>query len=151
MKLIKLLIILITSIVFISCNTEQTESREVNQQLKEERILLESESNALKSSIETMYKHRLELVEEVKELQSINKDSQYIIKLMIKQSTFTLSLSEHMKNSANAIYLEIPVQYDYYRLLKVSDNITDNFKIGSFIVDGDFSNLRVEVVDKRIQ
>lgn len=79
------------------------------------------------------------------------KTPKYIVKFEIKQGTFTLDPFEHIKNSMNAIEVEIPVDRDYYDVLKIGQDLTDAFKWGSLVMDGDFSNLHMRVVSKRIE
>lgn len=75
----------------------------------------------------------------------------YIVKFQIKQGTFTLNPWEHIKNSMNAIEVEIPVDREFYNTLKIDQDLTDAFKWGSLVFDGDFSNLHMRVVGKRIE
>lgn len=75
----------------------------------------------------------------------------YIVKFEIKQGTFTLDPWEHVKNSMNAIEVEIPVDREFYNALKIDQDLTDAFKWGSLVMDGDFSNLHMRVKSKRIE
>ena len=79
------------------------------------------------------------------------KEIKYIVKFKIKQGTFTLDIFEHAKNEMNSIEIEIPVNKDYYNKLTIGQDITDSFKWGSLIVNGDFSTLHMKVVGKRIE
>jgi hypothetical protein len=75
----------------------------------------------------------------------------YIVKLEIKQSTFTLDIFEHIKNQVNAIEMEIPVDKRFYDSVRIGQEINRGFKYGSLIFNGDFSTLKVKVIGKRIQ
>ena len=75
----------------------------------------------------------------------------YILTLEIKQATYTLNIGEHIKNSINAISLQIPVSKKFYNSVSVGTRISNDFKYGSLVFNGDFSELRVTVKDKQIR
>ena len=79
------------------------------------------------------------------------RDPKYIVKFKIKQGTFTLDIFEHAKNEMNSIEIEVPVNRDYYNSLSIGRDITDSFKWGSLVIDGDFSTLHMKVIDKRVE
>lgn len=79
------------------------------------------------------------------------REPKYIVKFKIKQGTFTLDIFEHAKNEMNAIEIEVPVNRDYYNRLSIGQDITDSFKWGSLVMDGDFSTLHMKVIGKRIE
>lgn len=81
----------------------------------------------------------------------LGREPKYIVKFKIKQGTFTLDIFEHAKNEMNAIEIEVPVNRDYYNRLSIGQDITDSFKWGSLVMDGDFSTLHMRVVGKRIE
>jgi hypothetical protein len=80
-----------------------------------------------------------------------NGTAKYIITLNIKQSHFTLDLSQHLKDEMNDISIQLPVDKEYYDSVKVGDTIADDFRIGSLIMCGSFGNWDVTVEDKCIQ
>lgn len=73
-----------------------------------------------------------------------------VVTFKIKQSTFSLGIGEHIKNEVNKQFLQIPVDCDFYNTLNVGQELHNEFKIGSFIFDGDFSRLKITVHDKKI-
>lgn len=77
-------------------------------------------------------------------------DDMCVVTFKIKQSTFTLSISEHLKNEANKQFLQIPVDCDFYKTLSVCQELHNEFKVGSFIFNGDFSRLKNTVENKQI-
>ncbi len=79
------------------------------------------------------------------------REPKYIVKFKIKQGTFTLDIFEHVKNEMNSIELEVPVSKSYYDALRINQDLTDAFKWGSLVMDGDFSTLHMRVVGKRIE
>lgn len=74
----------------------------------------------------------------------------YLVTLDIRQSTFTLSPGEWIKNRVNAMEMTIPVDKRFYDKVKPGQELSKNFKWGSFWIDGDFSKLKVTVKSKKI-
>ena len=73
----------------------------------------------------------------------------YVLRLKIKQSTVTLDIWEHVKNSMNAIEMSIPVEKSYWESQRTGNKLSDQWKPGSLLFNGDFSKLVVTVVDKK--
>lgn len=95
---------------------------------------------------------------EVSELENItvekkeeNGTAKYVLTLEIKQSHFTLDISEHLKDSMNAIEIQIPVDKEYYDSVEVGQNIADEFRMGSLVFKGTFGDFKVSVIKKEIQ
>ena len=131
---------------------ENMESRERNDRLMKERKQLEVEVNGNRNINEQLKRQHKALVEQ------INKDkfalaasnTIYIVKIKIHQTTYTLDLEEHIKNKINDIEFEIPVDKAYYDKCSIGQKVSDpGLKIGSLLVDGDFSKLKVKITGKR--
>ena len=75
----------------------------------------------------------------------------YIVELEVKQSHFTLDLSEHAKDAMNKLTLEIPVDKDYYDNVYVGQEISNNFRMGSLLMKGSFGKWKVTVKNKYIK
>lgn len=74
----------------------------------------------------------------------------YLVTLQLKQSTFTLDLGEHIKNKMNAVTMTIAVDKRFYDKVKVGQELSNTFKSGSLLFNGDFSRMKVTVTNKRI-
>ena len=131
---------------------ENMESRERNDKLMKERQQLEVEINGNININEQLKLQHKTLVEQ------INKDkfalaasnTIYIVKIKIHQTTYTLDLEEHIKNKINDIEFEIPVDKSYYDNCSIGQNVSDpGLKLGSLLVNGDFSKLKVKIIGKR--
>ena len=84
--------------------------------------------------------------------QTTNTNVMYVVKFKIHQTTYTLDLGEYIKNRMNDIEFEIPVDKAYYDRCKVGDLINDpKLKIGSLIMNGDFSALKIYISGKSIK
>lgn len=75
----------------------------------------------------------------------------YIVEFEIKQSHFTLDISEHLKDSINKLTFEVPVDKDYYNKVYVGQQITDSFRMGSFVMKGSIGKWKITVKNKHIK
>lgn len=150
----KFILILLTVIAFTSCDEIRMQERA---DLKDEINNLRYEKNNLSKSVENLRETNTILMNEVSNLRteksafSSEYEPVYLLTLEIKQSTFTLDLAEHAKNAINAITLQIPVSYTFYNKVSIGQNISEEFKYGSLILNGDFSKLKVKVKNKEIK
>ncbi len=81
---------------------------------------------------------------------TFNESKMYIIEFEVKQSHFTLDVSEHFKDSMNKFTFEVPVDKEYYNSLRVGQEISNNFRMGSFIMKGSIGKWKITVKNKRI-
>ena len=131
---------------------ENMESAERNNRLMNERKQIEFEINANKN-----INYRLKQQYDVLNKQ-INNDkfalavskTIYIVKIKIHQTTYSLEIEEHIKNKINEVEFEIPVDKAYYDNCSIGQRVTDpGMKLGSLLVDGDFSKLKIKIIGKR--
>ena len=144
-------------IVFLSACVMIMSFTACHEYTESEKISLQRECEALERQKVLTQKHLTDLQQRVVDLEmtrnaySSGKNIKYIVKFKIKQGTFTLDIFEHVKNNMNAIEIEIPVDKGFYDKLKINQDITNSFKWGSLIFNGDFSNLHMKVIGKRIE
>ena len=112
---------------------------------------LNAEIDGLKAEISELENQRDSLKSEIADIKVDNGTAKYIVTFNIKQSHFTLDLSEHMKDEMNDISIQIPVDKDYYDSVNIGDTITDDFRMGSLIMKGSFGNWDITVENKEIQ
>ena len=151
----KLLIFLALTLSLISCgeNYHRTQISE----LKQEHKTLSTQVSHLRNSCDNLRQSQHYLSAQVRELETEKRalsngyEPSYILTLEIKQTTYTLDIGEHIKNSINAISMQIPVSKKFYNSVKIGTRISDDFKYGSLVFNGDFSELRVTVKDKQIR
>ena len=72
----------------------------------------------------------------------------YYIKLKFTQSSFTLNLVQHWKDSANAFSITIPTTKKFYDSVKVNQELSSKFKTASFLINGRIGNRKIIVEDK---
>ena len=140
------------AITLTACYTDEDKAK-----LQEECKVLVQQKKNLQTNVLKLYKDIDALNTEINELKfqkntlKTGREINYIVKFRIKQSTFTLDIFEHIKNGVNAIELELPVNKAFYDRVSVGTKISKSFKMGSLIFDGDFSNLNITVIGKRIE
>ena len=126
-----------------SCSsTEEVLSAEVEK--------LQEDVNHLKIDISRLEAERQRLATEVTDAKIEVGEAKYVLTLHIKQTHFSLDLTEHLKDAMNDIYLQIPVDKEYYDSIDVGTVIDNSFRVGSFIWKGSFGSWRITVYDKEI-
>lgn len=115
------------------------------------REYLNAEIDGLKAEISELENQRDSLKSEIADIKVENGTAKYVITFNIKQSHFTLDLSEHMKDAMNDISIQIPVDKEYYDSVEVGDTIADDFRIGSLVMKGSFGSWDITVKNKEIQ
>lgn len=78
----------------------------------------------------------------------LNAETVHYITLKFTQSSFTLSLSQHIKDSANTFYLTIPTTKKFYDSVKEGQVLGSKFKGASFLINGNIGSRKV-IVDKK--
>lgn len=118
----------------------------------------QSKIDSLKQQISELQVQKSELESEIYSLENIiaekkeeNGTAKYVLTLEVKQTHFSLKISEHLKDSMNAIEIQIPVDKEYYDSVEVGQNIADEFRMGSLVFKGTFGNFKVSVIKKEIQ
>ena len=148
----KFLIFAMFAVIFTACYTDDDKAR-----LQEECKALSQEKSNLQSNVSRLNDNISYLNTQIHDLQiqknalESGREIKYIVKFQIKQDTFTLDIFEHIKNEMNSIEIEIPVNKAFYDRLSVGQDITDSFKWGSLVFNGDFSTLYMRVTGKRIE
>lgn len=119
--------LLFLPILFYSCagNSEM-------EQLKKENAALSVQIQALKSG-------------------SSAKPLKYILKIRLKQASFTLNVKKHIQNAVNSVDFEIPVDKEFYDSVSRGTEIIDDFRFGSLILSGSFGDWEMTVKDKEIR
>ncbi len=84
-------------------------------------------------------------------IETVIEDSstRYILELRLRQERFSLNPFSHMKDAMNAIEFEIPVDKEFYDSVKEKQDIVNDFRSGSFIMEGTWSDWTLKVIKKR--
>lgn len=148
-------VFLFLAVLLVSCFPSHIEND--IKELKQERAALRREKQALVDFNDNMRSSKSELEEEVALLRAEKgalangREPKYIITLEIKQGTFTLDIGEHIKNNINKVKMDIPVSRDFFDSVYTGTEINKSFKYGSLFFNGDFSELKVKIIGKRIE
>lgn len=143
-KIIAVLLISVICISFAGCASEE---ENLNANINE----LNTKVEQLKSEIAELEETRDTLKAEITDIKVESGTAKYIVTLNIKQSHFTLDLSEHLKDSMNDISIQLPVDKEFYDSVNVGDTINDSFRMGSLIFKGSFGSWKVTVEKKEVK
>lgn len=138
-RLLSAALAVVMAVCLVGCG-EQAQVDLLKQQISE----LETKKSELESKVS-------ELENTVAEKKEESGTAKYVLTLKVKQTHFSLKISEHLKDSMNAIEIQIPVDKEYYDSVEVGQNIADEFRMGSLVFKGTFGNFKVSVVGKEIQ
>jgi len=144
-----LLTLLTLPFLFVSCNKTKDDVDNIQREydtIKAQSDMYREQANNLNKSIEELRKTQYHLSQLSK-----GKKPLYVLLLNVHQSNFTLDISQHIKNSMNSSEFQIPVSEDYYNNVKEGEDLSDEFKLGSFIMSGKWGNIKVTVVKKEIK
>lgn len=121
-----------------------------NDSLSLQKDELISDINILKSEISELETEKELVKSEIVDMKEKNGTAKYVITFEIKQTHVSLSLSKHLKDDLNKITVDIPVDKEYYESFSIGDVISNEFRMGSFIMRGSFGNWKITVADKFI-
>lgn len=145
MKVIIMFVLTVTICISLAgCMSEE-------EMLNDNIAALETRVSELKTEISNLETERDIISNEITDIKVENGTAKYIITFNIKQSHFTLDLSQHLKDEMNDISIQIPVDKEYYDSVEIGDTIADDFRVGSLIMQGSFGNWDITVEDKTIQ
>ena len=145
-----LLLVMVTFLF--SCESSKDVKEDI-ESLRKERAELQNErawlikTNAIKESEISFLDEHLE----ESHIYESGRTPKYVLGIKLKQSHFTLDITEHARDEMNAIEFEIPVDRDYYNSLSLGDEIVDDFRVGSFIFNGSLGDWEMIVVNKHIR
>lgn len=110
----------------------------------------EKERDNLKAEITQLKAEKAEISDDIKQLKDSSGVERYMVTIEIKQSHFSLDISEHMKDEANAVEITIPVDKAFYNKVDEGTVIDDSFRAGSFWMKGSLGSWDIKVIDKEI-
>lgn len=109
------------------------------------------EIDALNAEITQLEIQRDSLKNEIVGIKEENGTAKYVVTFNIRQSHFSLDITQHIKDEMNDISIQIPVDKEYYDSINIGDTIADDFRMGSLIMKGSFGNWNVTVENKEIR
>ena len=122
-----------------------------------EKVVIESEiteleayKNKLEAEIACLEAEKDSLANEIIDTKIDNGTAKYVLTFNIKQTHYSLDITEHLKDSVNDVSIQVPVDKEYYDSVKIGDVIDDSFRVGSFIFKGSFGSWRITIENKTI-
>ena len=112
---------------------------------------LEARAREIKTEICKLEAEREALAKEVTDEKIEHGTAKYVVGIKIKQKHYNLSIAEAIKDEANAIMIQIPVDKEFYESVEIGDVISDEFRKGSLWISGSFGRWYVTVEEKTIQ
>jgi hypothetical protein len=77
--------------------------------------------------------------------------TRYVLKLELCQTHYNLSITDYLKDKANKVEFEIPVDEDYWNSISVNESIVSDFRMGSAVLKGSLGKWKIIVKDKYIK
>ena len=78
----------------------------------------------------------------------VNSKKYYIVEFEIKQMHYSLNLKDHAKDALNKFTLEIPVDKEYYDNVRVGQEVSNGFRMGSLMLYGSAGKWKVVIKNK---
>lgn len=140
-------------IVFLTSCESVSDVKSDIEDLRLERAIIQNEVEQLQSEWENVRDSiAIQLSKlEVAEKRSEGNEPTYIVRFKLSQFHLTLDIGQHVKDEMNAAQFEMPVDEDFYYAVKKDMRIVDDFRVGSFILNGSFGEWDLRVIDKEIR
>lgn len=158
-------ILLISALLLPACNQKAELRQEINI-LKFDKIKAESDLDSVRSKVdfvrsqlseavarrEQMNKNIAELTESeaYKKAIASGKTIRYILKVSIRQVSYSFSISKQLRDAVNEEEFEIYTDKETYDAANPGMDLFDSFRVGSAIMRGSLGSWRLKVVSKRI-
>lgn len=75
----------------------------------------------------------------------------HMIELEFSQFSFTLNISQHVKDAMNAFSIVLPTTEEFYNSVKEGQELGSKFKVASFLINGRIGSRTITVKRKFIQ
>ena len=139
-------------ILFCNCENKK-EIKDSIEVLNSQKSSLTTQVNILNNDLLIKRDELNSLDEKLKELKiyESGKTPKYILKLHLKQTHLSLSISKHIKDAMNAMDFEMPVDKEFYESVSVGTDIVNNFRVGSCILYGSFGDWKMTVKGKEVR
>lgn len=144
--------IIFVSLFLFSCENSRDIQMEIDM-LNNERSNLKIDIDQLENEMTT---NKAEIEYQTEKLKELNiytsgRSPKYVIKIQLKQSHFTVDVSEHIKDAMNVAYFELPVDKEFYNSVEIGTQLTNNFRVGSLLLRGSIGNWNMTIIGKTIK
>lgn len=152
----KQLLFLLLCICVVSCTDLQEkkdQAKLLNAEIETLNAQYENQAarvNQLQSDLND-YQYEIEEASNTLNAYKAGRTPQYIVQFKLKQSHFSLDLSQHTKDVLNAIEFELPVSKEFYESIGIGTQVVDEFRVGSLLLKGSIGDWHMTVVNKKIR
>ena len=148
-----ILLTLCSTLMISCCGTSQSKTTTISyeelEEIKTEHIQIEEKVITLESLAQSVSDENKLLKKKLLIYESGNTPT-YTVTFKLKQSRVSLDLNKHAKDALNTIKFNMAVSEEFYNSVSIGTNVINNFRAGSFIVNGDLGHWKMRVIDKNI-
>lgn len=112
---------------------------------------LRTEKIELQTEIADLHRDKSALEETVSDIRIEHDLVRYIVTLHIGQVHTFWDYTNNIKDSMNAIEIQIPVDKEFFDSVEIGTVINDDLRIGSLIMSGSVGSWDIRISDKSIQ
>ena len=154
----KIVLILSVLCVFVGCERDNAELQQLHNELVKQAFDDSVKASRFSRQVAALEPKVSNIMNKIRQGDSlvkvgssmINGTAVYIIKLRVKTVHHNLSITDAIKDEANAYEFEIPVDKAYFNSLVVGQQLVENSRVGSALINGSFGSDEIHVTNKRI-
>jgi len=128
-------------------SVQQNKLIEVKQQVK----TYSNQVDQYHTTIDALTVSENDLQDKVNQLKAESGQAQYLVTFGIKQSHVFWQVKDNIKDSIQALDLQVAVSKEYYDSVQIGQTINDDFRMASFVFDGSIGNWDITVKNKEIK
>lgn len=139
MKKLLIVLTMLMTLCFTACGEDA--------ELQRKKAELE-DMNLKITALQTELQELSEMVVEEKVAAGVEK---YIVTFEIKQSHMLWDIENNIKDSMNAISIEVMVDKEYYDAVEIGTVINNDFRVGSALMSGSYGSWDIKIKNKEIR
>jgi len=137
----KKILLFLIPFLFISCMPKDEALEEKIQGLEAQIVSLKEEKSKISNEINELNKKEIQIAEDKGLVY-------YIVTFEARQTHFSLDISEHLKDAANAYTFQVPVDKTFYDSVSIGQEYTREFRAGSMLLKGTLGSNKITIVGK---
>jgi len=112
---------------------------------------LRTEKIELQTDIANLHRDKLALKETISDIRIEHDLARYIVTIHIGQAHTFWDYANNIKDSMNAIEIQMPVDKEFFDSVEIGTVINDDLRMGSLIMSGSVGSWDIRISDKSIQ
>ena len=137
----KKILLFLIPFLFISCMPKDEALEEKIQGLEAQIVSLNEKKTKISNEINELDKKEIQIAEDKGLVY-------YIVTFEARQTHFSLDISEHLKDAANAYTFQVPVDKTFYDSVSIGQEYTREFRAGSMLLKGTLGSNKITIVGK---